>query len=62
MLLDINLLRFLRGANPRLAAHRGGNGSGWLAPAVAIPLDELFELREVVDYVDSSASVQLRRL
>jgi hypothetical protein len=62
LLLDIDLLSFLRGANSRLVAHRCGNGSGWLAPAVAIPLDQLLELREVVDYVDSSPSVQLRRL
>lgn len=62
LLLDIDLLDFLRGAIPRLAARWCGYGSRWLAPAIAIPLDQLLELSEVIDYVDSSPSVQLCRL
>jgi hypothetical protein len=39
-----------------------GQGGVRLGPALAVPLDQLLQLRQVVDNVDPSASVQLRRL
>ena len=66
MVLRINLLGFLRRrittTGSFLLSSNSWYGGIGLAPPLAISLNQLFQLRQTVDHVDPTATIQLGRL